>query len=139
MPACRRHGLGIIPWSPLAGGFLTGKYAKDAKPPAGSRLEKWKQRYEGFDKPRNWRVLEVLLAVADEVGASPAQVALAWLLQRPAVTSVIFGARSIDQLDDNLKAAALELPAAALAGLDAASEFDLGYPYGMLKRVQGRW
>ena len=138
-PLCVTKGLGILPWSPLAGGFLSGKYRKDQVPPVGSRLDAWKERYASFDKPRNWRVLEVLLAVADEVGASPAQVALAWLLQRPAVTSVIFGARSIDQLDDNLKAAALELPAAALAGLDAASEFDLGYPYGMLKRVQGRW
>jgi aryl-alcohol dehydrogenase-like predicted oxidoreductase len=139
VPLCVTKGLGILPWSPLGGGFLSGKYRKDQAPPAGSRLNAWKERYAGFDKPRNWRILEVLLAVADEVDASPAQVALAWLLQRPAVTSVIFGARSLDQLDDNLKAAALELSEAALAGLDAASELDLGYPYGMLQRVQGRW
>ncbi|MEZ4382908.1 MAG: aldo/keto reductase [Nannocystaceae bacterium] len=139
VPLCAAKGLGVLPWSPLAGGFLTGKYRKDQGPPAGSRLEKWKERYAGFDKPRNWRVLEALLAVADEVEATPAQVALAWLLQRPTVTSVIFGARSLDQLDDNLKAAALELPAAAVARLDEASEFELGYPYEFLKGVQGRW
>ena len=139
VPACRRHGLGIIPWSPLAGGFLTGKYAKDAKPPAGSRLEKWKQRYEGFDKPRNWAILDAVSGVAAERGSSPAAVSLAWLLRKPQVTSVIFGARTLDQLDDNLKAAALELSDADMKRLDEASAFDLGYPYSMIEGVNGSW
>src|SRR5690606_29070564 len=93
VPACRAYGLGIIPWSPLAGGFLSGKYSKGQKPPPGSRFEKWKQRYDAFDKPRNWAILDAVRAVASERGSTPAAVSLAWLLRKPTVTSVIFGAR----------------------------------------------
>ncbi|MEZ4451331.1 MAG: aldo/keto reductase [Nannocystaceae bacterium] len=139
VPVCEQHGLGILPWSPLAGGFLSGKYRREAAPPPGSRLEKWTERFRAFDNPRNWQILDAVVAVAEELGASPSQVALAWLLTRPAVTSVIFGARSIDQLDDNLKAAALTLPTSARERLDAASAFDPGYPYGFLKQIAGRW
>lgn len=139
VPVCLRHGLGILPWSPLAGGFLSGKYRQGQGAPAGTRLEKWKERYAGFDTPRNWRVLDAVLAVAAELGATPSAVSLAWLLQRPAVTSVIFGARSPDQLQDNLAAAALALPEAAVRRLDEASAFDLGYPYDMIRRIQSAW
>jgi aryl-alcohol dehydrogenase-like predicted oxidoreductase len=139
VPACKAYGLGIIPWSPLAGGFLSGKYNKDQKPPAGSRLEAWKQRYEGFDKPRNWAILDAVRAVAAERNSTPAAVSLAWCLRKEAVTSVIFGARDVAQLDDNLAAASLELSAADMKRLDDASSFDLGYPYAMIKGVQGRW
>jgi aryl-alcohol dehydrogenase-like predicted oxidoreductase len=139
VPACRAYGLGIIPWSPLAGGFLTGKYSKDQAPPSGSRLEKWKQRYDGFDKPRNWTIMDAVRAVATEKNTTPAAVSLAWLLRKDAVTSVIFGARDLAQLDDNLAAASLELDAADLQKLDEASSFDLGYPYAFMKNVQGRW
>lgn len=139
VPACRTHGLGIIPWSPLAGGFLSGKYSKDQAPPSGSRLEKWKQRYDGFDKPRNWTILEAGRAIAAEKNSTPAAVSLAWLLRKEAVTSVIFGARDLAQLDDNLAAASLELDAADMKRLDEASSFELGYPYEFMKNVQGRW
>ncbi|HRI10534.1 MAG TPA: aldo/keto reductase [Nannocystaceae bacterium] len=139
VPVCLRHGLGILPWSPLAGGFLSGKYRQGQGAPAGTRLEKWKERYAGFDTPRNWRVLDAVLAVAAELGATPSAVSLAWLLQRPAVTSVIFGARSPEQLQDNLAAAALVLPEAAVRRLDEASAFDLGYPYDMIRRIQSAW
>ncbi len=138
---CERHGLGILPWSPLAGGFLTGKYRRDQPPPEGSRLERWKDRMGRFDTERNWKILEALDAVASEHGATPAQVSLAWLLRKPAVTSVIFGARSIAQLEDNLKAAGLAtaLREEDMTRLDEASGFALGYPYEFIKRVQGRW
>lgn len=136
---CRDYGLGIIPWSPLAGGFLTGKYTKDGGPPDGSRLDKWKQRYEGVDKPRNWAIIDAVRAVAAERESSPAAVSLAWLLRKPCVSSVIFGARNLEQLDDNLRAAELELSDADVQRLDEASAFELGYPYSFIQNVQGRW
>ncbi len=139
VPVCRDFGLGILPWSPLAGGFLTGKYRKGQEPPEGSRLEKWKERFDGFDSPRNWRILDAVGKVAEELEASPAQVALAWLIGKPQVTSVIFGARSVSQLDDNLAAAELNLSDEHMASLDEASGFELGYPYQFLANVQKRW
>jgi aryl-alcohol dehydrogenase-like predicted oxidoreductase len=139
VPVCREFGLGILPWSPLAGGFLTGKYRKDQEPPAGTRLEKWKDRYRGFDTERNWRILDAVIKVAEELGASPATVSLAWLLRKPTVTSVIFGARSVEQLEDNLAAADVALTDAHLAALDEASSFELGYPYQFMSNVQKRW
>jgi aryl-alcohol dehydrogenase-like predicted oxidoreductase len=139
VPLCRKYGLGILPWSPLAGGFLSGKLTRDQPPPAGTRLEQWKERRAAFDTDRNWHILDTLMAVASELGATPSQVALAWCLQRPGVTSVIFGARSLEQLEDNLKAAALELPAPLVQRLDEASAFPLGYPYEFMRNIQGRW
>ena len=97
------------------------------------------ERLQRFDHARNWRILEALDEVSERTGASPAQISLAWLLERPAVTSVIFGARSIAQLEENLAAAELTLDAEALARLDEASAFEVGYPYTMLQRVQGSW
>jgi len=139
VPLCERFGVGIIPWSPLASGFLTGKYRKDQPPPQGSRLHRWESRLKSFDTPRNWRILAALDACAAELEATPAQVALAWLLVRPAVSSVIFGARTVAQLEDNLKAAELTLPASCVERLDEASAFELGYPYTFMSGVQGRW
>lgn len=139
VPLCRESGMGILPWSPLAGGFLTGKYRKGQEPPAGSRLEKWKQRFARFDGDRNWAILAALDDVAGEVEASVAQVALAWLMHKPSVSSVIFGARTLEQLNDNLKAAELALTAKHMEKLDAASAFELGYPYDMMGRVQSTW
>lgn len=139
VPACRAHGLGILPWSPLAGGFLTGKYRRGQAPPAGTRLEMWKQRWASYDTERNWRILDAVSAVAAELGATPGQVALAWLLTRPQVSSVIFGARTVEQLDDNLAAATLVLGADHVAALDAASAFELGYPYQFIAGIAGRW
>ena len=142
VPACLRHGLGILPWSPLAGGFLSGKYRKDQTPPAGSRYdtERWKKSLARFDNPRNWQILAALDQTAAETAHSVAAVALAWLSQKPAVTSVIFGARTVAQLQDNLQAAELTLSAEQMARLDAASSFELGYPYEFLGRMTGgRW
>ena len=139
VPLCKQWGLGILPWSPLAGGFLSGKYNKDAPPPAGARLDKWKDRWARFDNPRNWRILEAVNAVASALGASAAQVALAWLLHKPTVASVIFGARSVAQLDDNVAAAGLAIPPELIKKLDDASAFELGYPYDFMGRIQGAW
>ncbi len=139
MPVCEKFGLGILPWSPLASGFLSGKYRKDAPPPARSRLDKFKDTFQRFDTPRNWSILAAVEAVAKELGTSTTAVALRWLIQKPAVTSVIMGVRTSAQLDDNLKAAELRLPPEAMKRLDEASAFDLGYPYDFMKRIQGRW
>jgi aryl-alcohol dehydrogenase-like predicted oxidoreductase len=139
VPLCRKFGLGIIPWSPLAAGFLSGKYQKGQSAPAGSRMEKWKERYASFDKERNWRILEAVRAVAKEHGTTETAVSLAWLLQKPAVSSVIFGARSTTQLDENLKADGLVLTDGQMKVLDEASAFDLHYPYDLMGRIQSRW
>ena len=136
---CRRHGLGILPWSPLGGGFLTGKYERGMPAPPGTRLDKWKERLSRFDSERNWRILDACRAVGAETGGTIAQVAMAWLLKKPAVTSVIFGARSVEQLEDNLKAATLGLSDAHVKALDEASVFEIGYPYDFMGRVQSIW
>lgn len=139
VPLCAENGLGILPWSPLAGGFLSGKYQRGQQAPQGTRYDKWQERYASFDNARNWRILDALQAVSRELGASLSQVALAWLLHQRAVTSCIFGARTKQQLVDNLKAAELELGASALERLNEASSFELGYPYQMIKNIQQRW
>jgi aryl-alcohol dehydrogenase-like predicted oxidoreductase len=139
IPVCRQFGLGVLPWSPLAAGFLSGKYVKNQPPPPGVRLEKWKERFADFDTERGWRTLEALKAIAREHSTTPSAVALAWLLAKPEVTSVIFGARSLEQLDDNLKAAEVKLSADDVQKLDGASAFEPGYPYKFIANIQKRW
>ncbi len=139
VPLCREHGIGLLPWSPLAGGFLSGKYRKDQAPPAGARLERWRERLEGFDNERNWRILDALQSVARESDSTVARVALAWLLARPTVSSVVFGARSVAQLEDNVKASELKLGSEQMKQLDEASAYELGYPYEFLARIQSSW
>jgi aryl-alcohol dehydrogenase-like predicted oxidoreductase len=129
VPIAIDQGLGVLVWSPLAGGLLSGKYRRDQPGPEGSRL------LSGWDEPpvrdegKLYDIVEVLVEVAKDRDASPAQVALAWLLERPAVTSVIIGARTSEQLADNLGAAELSLSAEDLARLEEASRPPLLYPY----------
>ena len=140
VPVSRRtEGLGILPWSPLAGGFLTGKFERGKPPTEGTRLGDKAERFAQYDLERNWKIIDAVRAVAAELSTTPAAVSLAWLIGKPTVTSVIFGARTIEQLDGNLAAADLELSAAHMAQLDAASAFDLGYPYAFINRTQGSW
>jgi aryl-alcohol dehydrogenase-like predicted oxidoreductase len=138
-PLCTKFGLGILPWSPLASGLLSGKYRRGQAAPAGSRLAQWKDRYSEFDSERNWKIVDTLVAVAAELGKAPSQVALAWLVSRPVVSSVIFGARTVAQLEENLGAGDLILPAEIVTRLDAASAPELGYPYEFIKNVDGAW
>jgi len=119
LPMARTYGIGITVWSPLAGGLLTGKYRKNQGPPAGSRFDKWTERYKSFDRERNWKIVEALVSIAQEVGRPASQVALSWLLYRPAVSSVIFGARTVAQLTENLEAADLTLSEQALVASEA--------------------
>ncbi len=139
VPACRHTGLGVLAWSPLAAGFLTGKYARNQAAPAGTRMEKWQSRFVDYDNERGWRTLDAVVAVAKERGTTPSAVALAWVLARPMVTSVIFGARTVAQADDNLKAADLKLSAEDVKRLDDASAFDPGQPYRFIGQIQKRW
>ncbi|WP_437998414.1 aldo/keto reductase [Sorangium sp. So ce185] len=139
IPVCKRFGIGVLPWSPLASGFLSGKYVKDQPPPEGVRLDKWKQRFADYDNDRGWRTLDAVNAIAKEKQTTPSAIALAWLLAKPTVTSVIFGARSLEQLDDNLKAADVKLSAEEVQRLDDASAFEIGYPYNFIGNIQKRW
>ncbi len=139
VPLCRDQGLGILPWSPLANGFLTGKFER-GKPPVGdTRLGFKNERFARYDTERNWKILDAVRGVATEIGATPAAVSLAWLLAKPQVTSVIFGARTVEQLDANLAAADLELSASHVQQLDQASAFELGYPYAFIQSTQSTW
>jgi aryl-alcohol dehydrogenase-like predicted oxidoreductase len=139
VPLCREEGLGILPWSPLANGFLTGKFERGKPPAKGTRLGEKDERFKRYDNERNWRIIDAVRAVAAEVNATPAAVSLAWLLAKPQVTSVIFGARTIEQLDANLAAVEVELGDKHVAALDQASTFDLGYPYEFIKATQTSW
>ena len=135
-PACESEGLGLLPWSPLASGWLTGKYRRGEDPSEGTRLREqadegmkiWNERGH---LERNWHVLDVVRKVAEQRGSSMGQVAIAWVLARPAVSSVILGARTLDQLNDNLAAAILPLSDDEMRLLNDASEPDTpDYPYG---------
>ena len=136
VPACLDAGLGLLPWSPLAGGWLSGKYQRDVAPTGDSRLGDNPERGMEAWAPRNaesrtWDVVEAVAEVAGELGVSSAQVSLAWLAAQPAVTSVILGARTVEQLVDNLAAADLDLAPEQLARLDEVSAPRMeDYPYG---------
>ncbi len=136
LPACEHNGLGVLPWGPLGGGWLSGKYTRDQRPSGATRLGEDPERgIEAYDKvsgqARTWDVLEAVQDVAEAQEASMAQVALAWLVARHAVTSVILGARTTEQLRDNLGAADLVLSDDQIARLDEVSDPGApDYPYG---------
>jgi aryl-alcohol dehydrogenase-like predicted oxidoreductase len=141
VPAALDAGLGLLPWSPLGGGYLSGKYTRDQRPGADTRLgddpgrgmEAWERR----GTERTWQVVDAVQRVAEERGVSMAEVALAWVTDRPGVTSTILGARTTDQLRTNLGAADLHLSPAETAALDEASDLHAtDYPYGELGRDQ---
>ncbi|MFJ4915691.1 aldo/keto reductase [Streptomyces sp. NPDC088726] len=143
-PVSRAEGVGIIPWSPLQGGWLTGKYRRGMSEAApGTRearyqrelgREAWRER----DNEETWRVVEAVVAVAEETGRTPAQVSLRWLLGRPAVAAPIVGVRTVEQLTDNLGAVGWELTPEQTARLDEASARPLPYPYDVLHRFRDR-
>jgi aryl-alcohol dehydrogenase-like predicted oxidoreductase len=130
VPLAVDQGLGILVWSPLAGGLLSGKYRRSGSPTTGTRQVSgtWNEP-PVRDTDQLYDTIEVLYDVAGSHGATPAQIALAWLLGRPAVTSVIVGARTDEQLIDNLGAAALTLTPDERAALDKVSAPDLIYPH----------
>ena len=128
------HDVGILVWSPLAGGFLTGKYTRSNPPPAGSRFADAGQ-FVPFDRETGYRVVDALKEVASRRGASPARVAIAWLLGRRAVSSVIVAARRTEQLEDNIRAVDLQLSDEDVRQLDAASDPGIPYPKWMVLQL----
>jgi aryl-alcohol dehydrogenase-like predicted oxidoreductase len=137
VPAALDAGLGLLPWSPLGGGWLSGKYQRDQRPTGETRLgedpgrgmEAWERR----GSERTWRIIEAVQRIAEGRGVPMSRVALAWVTNRPAVTSTILGARTLDQLEDNLLSADLRLTGEETAALDEASDLAAtDYPYGEL-------
>ena len=132
LPLLEDQRLGLLVWSPLAGGLLSGKFTRDQHGPPDSRRAKLD--FPPVDLERTWRSVERMQAIAARHGVSVARVALAWLLAKPSVTSVIIGATSAEQLDDNIAAAELELATDEMAALDEVSQLPGEYPGWMLAR-----
>jgi aryl-alcohol dehydrogenase-like predicted oxidoreductase len=137
VPAAQDAGLGMLPWSPLGGGWLSGKYKRDERPTGDTRLgddpNRGMEAYDRRGTERTWNVIDAVQKVAEDRGISMAEVALAWVTDRPAVTSTILGARTLSQLEANLRSAGLHLTSAETAALDAASDPQpVDYPYGEL-------
>jgi aryl-alcohol dehydrogenase-like predicted oxidoreductase len=127
--------MGMLPWSPLGGGWLSGKYSRDSRPTGDTRLgedpNRGMEAYNRRGTERTWAIIDAVQKVAEGRGVSMAEVAIAWVTDRPGVTSTILGARTIEQLDANLKAADLHLSPEETAALDEASDPGAtDYPYG---------
>ena len=135
LPLCRAKGVGVIVWSPLAGGWLTGKYRAEVAPDARLNDPSGFQMGTAVDRER---VLDVLLRTAGEIGASPAQVALRWVMDQEGITSAIVGARDLAQLDDNLGALDVTLDRDAWKVLDRGSRLPLTYPAGITIAMERR-
>jgi aryl-alcohol dehydrogenase-like predicted oxidoreductase len=128
IPLLKDQGVGLLVWSPLAGGFLSGKFTRDQKDAAARRAT---FDFPPIDKERAFSIVDVMRSVAAAHGVTVAQVALAWLLSKEVVTSVIIGARKLEQLDDNLKSVDVALSADELHALDEVSRFSPEYPAWM--------
>ena len=142
VPQCLDEGVGLLPWSPLGGGWLTGKYERDERPTGDTRLGEDPQRgVEAYDRrntERTWMIIDSVREVADAHRCSSGQVALAWVRQRPGVASVILGARTVDQLDENLGSADIVLTDEEMTSLSIVSAPGIAdYPYRMLARQCG--
>jgi len=147
LPTCQRYGMGVIPWSPLAGGWLTGRYRKGSPPPAGGRARRTPERFdfERADNQRKLDLVEDLLALADEAGLSLTHVSMAFVLEHPAVSSAIIGPRTMEQLTDVLAGAGTRLADDVLDRIDAivppgtnVSAADTGWEPASLRRSQRR-
>ncbi len=137
VPLCLDQGLGILPWSPLAAGWLTGKFRRGKALPRGTRLGDQDGGFLPVDRERLFDTVDLLEDIAGGHSVSIAAAALAWLAQKPGVTSVILGAKKMGQLEENLKAAELELSAEEMSRLDEVSARPLPYPQWMLNRTAG--
>src|ERR1051325_8998224 len=132
LPLCREENLGVLPWSPLSGGFLSGKYRRDNPNPEGARRSGF--QFPPIDEERGFDAVDALDRIAKDRKVSVAQVALAWLLAQPGITSVIIGANKMTQLEDNLTAAELVLSAEELETLSATTKPPQLYPQWMIER-----
>jgi aryl-alcohol dehydrogenase-like predicted oxidoreductase len=132
IPLLEAEKTGLLVWSPLAGGLLSGKFSRENQKPAGSRRSEFD--FPIVDKERTWKILDVMAPIAKAHGCTAARVSLAWLLSKPIVTSVIIGAKRFDQLQDNLDAADLQLTPDEIKQLDDVSALPSEYPGWMLPR-----
>jgi aryl-alcohol dehydrogenase-like predicted oxidoreductase len=145
VPLLEHEKTGLIVWSPLAGGLLSGKYTRENQKPANSRRSDFD--FPLVDKERTWRILDVIAPIAKAHDCTPATISLAWLLAKPVVTSIIIGARTAQQLQDNLNSVNIKLSDDELKLLDAVSELPPEYPGWMipfqsmdrLEPVPDRW
>ena len=142
LDVCRENGLAVIPWSPLRGGWLSGRYTRGMEaPPPDSRIavaevHGWGERWSNYNNEFTWSLLDELFAVAKECGKTPAQVALNWVMQNPVITAPIVGARTSAQLRENLGAVGWNLTPDQKVRLDATSEPMVSYPYDASARWQ---
>ncbi|WP_280768062.1 aldo/keto reductase [Salipaludibacillus daqingensis] len=138
LDVCINEGVGVIPWSPLRGGWLSGKFRRGmTEPPTESRISKaekegWGESWSNYNHEYTWRVLDELHAVSNETDKTPAQVAINWLLQRPGVTAPIVGARTLEQLQSNLEASGWALTEDHMERLNKASDLYTTYPYDQM-------
>ncbi|CAF0852002.1 unnamed protein product [Didymodactylos carnosus] len=141
LDVCQNEGLGILPWSPLAGGWLSGKFNRsNQKPDADSRVE-WAEKigwtetsWSTKDVDQTWNIIDELRAISKELNVSVAAVALRWLVQRPGVTSTIIGAKTLDQLNDNMQCVTFQLSDEQMARLTKASDTPLPYPFNIIAK-----
>jgi aryl-alcohol dehydrogenase-like predicted oxidoreductase len=133
VPLMEDQSMGLMVWSPLAGGLLSGKFRRDAETPKGARRAVFD--FPPVDRERLWRVLDVMRPIAEARGVSCARVAVAWLLSKPVVMTVILGAKTVEQMDDTIAASGLSLTKEELAKLDQVSELTVEYPVWMLQRT----
>ena len=138
LPACREEG--VIPWGPLGGGFLSGKYRRGEEPPEDSRIagapDEFEEAWTKRNVERNWRTLDVVDEISEETGKSYAQISLYWLLRQEGVTAPIIGARRMEQPEDNLGAAGWKLSEEQIVRLSEASAIENLYPYRFMREMQ---
>ena len=136
LPLCLEEGIAVIPWSPLGGGLLTGKFRRGSPIPESSRLARQEMGRDRFYNERNLEIAEAVIAEAERLACTPGQLALAWVMDQPGVTAPIFGARTLEQLEQNIAAAEVRLDDEARRRLEAGSALPLEYPYDFHARVR---
>lgn len=132
VPFAEDQNLGIMPWSPLAGGFLSGKYTRDIEKTGNSRRDTFD--FPPINKEKTYDIVDVITEIGQQYNASPSQIALAWVRQQPGITSTIIGAKNIEQLNDNIKSIEIELSTADLERIDTVSALTKEYPEWMVDR-----
>jgi aryl-alcohol dehydrogenase-like predicted oxidoreductase len=138
LPLCEHEGVGVIPWSPLRGGWLSGKFRRGEHPQENTRVGANKEVWERFNNEFTWNIVDILHEIAEETSKSPAQVALNWMLSRNVITAPIIGARNLDQLKDNLGGSGWYLTEDQIGRLDDVSELPVSYPYDLAAENQQR-
>ena len=141
LPLCREEGLGFLAWSPIAGGWLTGKYRRNKPPPPNSRVgrkDRWDDQPEQRESELTWRVIDSLIEIGKNRGKTPAQIALNWILQQPGITAPIMGARTLEQLKENLGCTGWQLSEEEMNKLKKTSDIPLPYPYRFIERYTRR-